>query len=121
MILLSIEARDDISEDDPLVLELELGDWACWLEVTRCGIRMISGFSAHWDEGRWWKRTAVAKDGDYVSQDDPSTSDELADLLFRQLSAREELGDRVSRSAIRAALDEGRIAPMALSLSVMES
>lgn len=121
MILLSVEAKDGMSEVDPLILELILDEGSCWLEVSRCGFRVLSNFSAHWREGRWWKRTAVLAAGEYVTQDEPSTSYDLAHAIFGQLSGREEFGERLSLWAVREALDEGCVAPVALALEVLAS
>jgi hypothetical protein len=121
MIILSVEARDDISEDDPYLFDLEPEDGVVWLEVTRCCVRMLSGFSAHWRLGRWWKRTAEATDrGDFVSKDEPSSSGELASIMFAQLSSRTEIVG-LDYDVLKDALDEERIAPMALALEVMGS
>lgn len=122
MILLSIEAKDDISETDPLTLSLEFEDDACWLDVRRLGVLMLSQFSAYWQHGQWWRKT-VEKDlsGEMVAAYRPSDSDELAEHMAFELAKRYELAGRVHREEIRVALDESRVALKAMILEVMKS
>jgi hypothetical protein len=120
VILLSVEAKDDISEVDPVLIYVDYDIGTCWLEVTRCGVRMMTG-SAHWEGGRWWKRTAENVGEVLVSKTTPSTSDEIAELIFVELSSRAEVGGRADKDMIRAALDERRMGPIALALEVLAS
>lgn len=121
IVLLTIDAKDDISDVDPVLVYVEYDIGTCWLEVSRLGVRMMTGCSAHWEGGRWWKRTAEYVGEVLVSKNTPSNSGEIADLIFFQLSSREEVCGRADREKMRSALDESRMGPIAMALEVIES
>jgi hypothetical protein len=124
LILLSFPVVDEISSTDPVTLVLEYEHGSCWLEVLRLGVRLMSRGSIVWDDGQWCRRGTNPEPKDtnmYELTNEPMSSEEVADLIFRELLVEPSLAGQVPRSAIRAALDERRMSELSLALEVLES
>lgn len=124
MILLSFPVVDEISSTDPVTLVLEYEHGSCWLEVLRLGVRLMSRGSIVWDEGQWWRRSANPEPKDtnmYELTNEPMSSEEVADLVVRELLIEPSMAGQVPGPAIWAALDERRISELSLALEVLDS